>query len=340
VLSSVVTRRALRFYFGLGLTAFACTAVDVTFVDDVDGTGGSGGTQATGVGGTGGQRVVVGAGGAVGGSAGQGGGGEAGMAGQAGAPDDDGCAMGDVGDDCDDEDPCTVDDVCDDGGECHGVALDCDDDNECTADSCDEIGDCVSEPVPDDTPCGDDAQLECDGADRCLAGICDANVAEDDSPCDDGDGQTGADICSSGECSWVPACADGTTGQTFDRMVGCSGIVAWAYRETLCGVGLTPCTAEQWVSRRQGAVPSENYWTADELEWSGNVDACAAWPPGYGSRCSSAYGASPMRVCGAELDAAGNSCQWVGCGLGNESTNDYFGGCGDPNPTAGTLCCW
>lgn len=43
---------------------------------------------------------------------------------------------------CDDGDPCTESDICQDGGECAGVAKDCDDGDPCTEDSCGAGGAC------------------------------------------------------------------------------------------------------------------------------------------------------------------------------------------------------
>jgi len=85
------------------------------------------------------------------------------------------------GEDCDDADPCTEDDVCDGAGGCAGTDKDCDDQNGCTADSCDGFtGDCSNVPLVGE-PC-DDAD-ECTEADACtLLGTCEGVPAVD---CDD-----------------------------------------------------------------------------------------------------------------------------------------------------------
>ena len=81
--------------------------------------------------------------------------------------------------------------------------------------------------------------------------------------------------------------------------------------------------------------PSSNYWTDDNLGYSGSP-YCEATTSNEGN-CSSS-GNMPMRVCTPNGDDHyGNHCNWTGCGL-NTSTNQWFGGCSN-NTTAGTLCC-
>jgi hypothetical protein len=131
-------------------------------------------------------------------------------------------------------------------------------------------------------------------------------------------------------------CASGVTTQNFDPvMAGCAGSVMWADRGTLCGAGRVSCAAAWWTSLRNGAVPTHNYWTADDLAWSGSgTNACAAVTTG-GTACSPG---DPMRVCGSASDPEGNACNWTGCGFGATTPNQYFGGCVN-NHTAGALCC-
>ena len=132
-------------------------------------------------------------------------------------------------------------------------------------------------------------------------------------------------------------CADGTTEQTFGKsIIGCSGTVSYANRNTLCGVGWRPCKAGEWVARSQAIAPTFNYWTDDPLKYAGNSSkSCEASLRANGSSCSPT--SSPMRVCAAETDPLGNRCNWVGCGL-DTTADQFFGGCND-NLTAGALCC-
>ncbi|MEE2961592.1 MAG: hypothetical protein VYA34_12685 [Myxococcota bacterium] len=54
---------------------------------------------------------------------------------------------------CNDENPCTFNDVCQ-AGECVGTAYSCDDEDACTADTCDGAGECLYEDLdcPEDLP--------------------------------------------------------------------------------------------------------------------------------------------------------------------------------------------
>ncbi len=68
---------------------------------------------------------------------------------------------------CDDEDPCTVNDVCR-SGICAGDSAPCDDANECTTDSCDAVSGCLH--VNNTSACDDGN--ECTAADACRDGMC------------------------------------------------------------------------------------------------------------------------------------------------------------------------
>jgi hypothetical protein len=122
------------------------------------------------------------------------------------------------------------------------------------------------------------------------------------------------------------------------RMVGCGGSVTWDQRATLCGPGYSPCKASQWANNAQTweafstlPQPSANYWTDDNLGWSGSG-------PGNCEATTSSNCNAPMRVCTPTgTDNYGNVCNWTGCGL-NTTTNEFFGGCSN-DMTAGTLCC-
>jgi CubicO group peptidase (beta-lactamase class C family) len=132
-----------------------------------------------------------------------------------------------------------------------------------------------------------------------------------------------------------PGCADGSVEQTYKGgMVGCSGTVTWDKRRNLCGGGYRAATANEWLANWGGTVPEHNYWTNEDLQWSGSgPSACSAVHSG-GNPCGSN---SPMRVCTTSgNDAEGNFCNWTICGLDSGPAN-YFGGCVN-NPTAGTLC--
>jgi hypothetical protein len=137
-------------------------------------------------------------------------------------------------------------------------------------------------------------------------------------------------------CCPLIACAGGTNDQQFSAsMVGCAGSVTWDKREYLCAGAWKPCTAKQYVLRRNSVIPDLNYWTDDDLKYEGSSGACWVTKSEKGESCPG----EPMRVCtGVQPDGKGNKCNMVGCGYESASPNQYFGGCSG-NDTAGTLCC-
>ncbi len=80
------------------------------------------------------------------------------------------CVYGDIADNeaCEDGDPCTAKDSCNQGSCAGGVAVDCDDDNVCTDDSCDAQVGCQNDP--NDLPCSDESV--CTVGDQCTDGSC------------------------------------------------------------------------------------------------------------------------------------------------------------------------
>jgi hypothetical protein len=129
---------------------------------------------------------------------------------------------------CDDGDPCTVNDTCDDGT-CGGTAKDCSSlDDQCNLGVCEPgSGDCIQDPSPyNGDPCNDGVLCSvddtcdngaCGGTDKdcislndqCNVGICDAGTGNciqdptpyDGDPCDDGSQGTLNDTCSNGTCT-------------------------------------------------------------------------------------------------------------------------------------------
>jgi hypothetical protein len=75
---------------------------------------------------------------------------------------------------CTDDDACTSGDQCSDGECFSGEPTDCDDSNPCTIDQCDSEGGCYHEAVADETGCGEDLWCE---AGQCVSVMaCDAAV--------------------------------------------------------------------------------------------------------------------------------------------------------------------
>ena len=95
---------------------------------------------------------------------------------------------------CDDLDPCTVEDHCQDSQCVGGGATDCDDGLACTEDACKPDSGCAhvakDASCDDGNPCTDD---RCDAEKGCLA-------TPNTSPCEDGDPCTAGDTCGGGLC--------------------------------------------------------------------------------------------------------------------------------------------
>ncbi len=144
---------------------------------------------------------------------------------------------------CDDNNACTVSDVCT-AGFCSGAVLGCNDENPCTADSCDPTSGCLHTPAIG--PCDDGSA--CTTFDQCVDGACtgkvksceDNNLCTADSceaaigcrnlpaavtDCDDGDACTLSTQCGDGKCQGGIAldCDDGEacTTDTCDKATGC-----------------------------------------------------------------------------------------------------------------------
>ncbi len=106
---------------------------------------------------------------------------------------------------CDDQDPCTADDMCSADFECVGTPIDCDDGNACTDDSCDPVdGMCINEPNTDSCDDGD----ACTENDSCADGEC----AGEEIMCPDGeaclDGDCVAECITADDCDDLDACTD------------------------------------------------------------------------------------------------------------------------------------
>ena len=107
---------------------------------------------------------------------------------------------------CDDDDLCTIDDLCVEGA-CAGSPVVCTDGNPCTEDACDpDTAGCVFLPLDDQSPCGDQGVCvegqcvcvpDCDGM-ECGDDGCDGSCGE----CAEGD------YCAGGACI-TPFCGNG-----------------------------------------------------------------------------------------------------------------------------------
>ncbi len=144
---------------------------------------------------------------------------------------------------CSDGDACTQDVMASEDCIClpsPGPPVDCDDDNPCTLNDCDPVDGCLNTPEPMDWPCMENdvaglcdgngtcdlcAGVVCDAPDQCQedgtcnAGVCEYPDAPDGTTCDDGDPTTNNDECNSGTCEGDP---DPCLGVTCDDSNSCT----------------------------------------------------------------------------------------------------------------------
>lgn len=111
--------------------------------------------------------------------------------------------------DCDDGNPCTIDD-CTDAG-CTHLLDSCDDDDPCTVDVCKSDG-CLHIADPScacktSSDCPEPAWKACTKVSCNDAFQCEYTDAED-LPCDDADPCTEGDVCNEGQCAGEPLCED------------------------------------------------------------------------------------------------------------------------------------
>ncbi|MDP6945392.1 MAG: hypothetical protein QF464_14685, partial [Myxococcota bacterium] len=125
--------------------------------------------------------------------------------------------------DCDGEDPCVTNGVCD-GGVCVGEAVICDDDNLCTTDQCDSEVGCLFSPHSEACDDGD----PCTDTDHCQGGVC-AGTAKD---CNTGN-LCALGTCIEGECFTEPL-HDGQVliGDDFDDLSSLDLPTGWLQEST------------------------------------------------------------------------------------------------------------
>jgi hypothetical protein len=102
---------------------------------------------------------------------------------------------------CDDGDPCTFQDTCDQGT-CQGTPYSCEPGDCELSSNCNGAGGCQGVPVIDGTGCPDEGN-PCTW-DRCVGGICYHTPDEDGTRCDDGNPCTTGGECLDGECVGTP----------------------------------------------------------------------------------------------------------------------------------------
>ncbi len=166
---------------------------------------------------------------------------------------------------CDDDDPCTKSDACQEGV-CSGYALSCDTppnlcfqaqgnclDGECHYDydngtSCTDGDSCTFDDVCLDGSCGG-TQITCDDPPNacyqaqgsCEAGQCTYQY-DDEASCDDGDSCTSGDTCSQGSCAGSTMACDDPPNSCFQSQGSCEdGQCQYAFNTSTCNDG-NSCT--------------------------------------------------------------------------------------------------
>ncbi|MCB9728169.1 MAG: hypothetical protein H6746_06790 [Deltaproteobacteria bacterium] len=212
-----------------------------------------------------------------------------------------------TGQPCDDGDPCSSDDVCD-NGQCSGTVLSCDDGLACTQDLCGPTG---CEHVAIEGLCAIGGACYGNGqtnpADPCQR--CDPTQAQDGwtgaadgTPCDDGDACTTADACKGGVCMSASApCPD--DGDPCTKPTCAGGSCGF---EALSGVACDdgdPCTTGESCTAGVcgGGQPVET----------------AGCQPGEGAPCSYHTDCYPWGVCARRETTGTNVCS-LPCGSAAE----------------------
>ncbi len=196
---------------------------------------------------------------------------------------------------CDDGDMCTEDGRCV-AGECMaGPAVECDDGDDCTTDACDPATGCTADPVADGDPC-DDANA-CTSGDACMAGACTGApvVCDDMDPCTE-------DKCddATGECGSTPA-ADMTPCDNDDACL-----------DSLCMAGV--CTDTTPTD-----CDDDNACTEDACD---PATGCTNDPVADATACDDGDACTETDVCTAGACAG----EALDCDDGNPCTADFCAG--------------
>ena len=256
---------------------------------------------------------------------------------------------------CNDGDPCTKDDGCEDGG-CEGTKVECDDKNPCTDDSCDAKKGCIYTanfaPCEDgdtctlldkcaDASCKAGAPKKCDDGQSCTVDTCDkmkgacvfSALPKEGSSCDaDGSVCTVTDVCKAGKCSAGKAknCDDGN-GCTTDSCGAKLGCLHAANTES-CSDGDGCSLADQCKGKSCVAGKAK---TCDDKEFC-TVDTCEK------KTGNCVFSGLPKQATPCDADGsvctAGDACDGGKCKAGGEKKCDDGNGCTDDACDAKSGC--
>ena len=192
---------------------------------------------------------------------------------------------------CDDDDACTIDDLCL-AGACGSSVVDCNDGNPCTDDLCDSVTGCYctdnTKPCDDgdactvtdicsDKGCVGSGAPSCDDGNPCTADGCASDAGcthtPQAGPCTDGDACTTADACVGGACqSGAPLSCDDGNPCTTD---GCSPAAGCAHGAVADGTSCDDGNACSGTCPGQSPGTLHRYavttaWTDPAVGWAGS----------------------------------------------------------------------
>jgi cytochrome c551/c552 len=156
------------------------------------------------------------------------------------------CFLCIVTEECVDTNPCT-DEVCNHGiCEYSNNSVPCDDNNLCTVNDVCSVGNCIGTHISGCVPCTGEG--ECDDGNPCTEDACVGSVCEHKNntlPCDDGNLCTINDVCSQGECGGdiIPDCEPCETDADCDDGRFCNGVETCD--GSTCLPGTRPCEVGQ-----------------------------------------------------------------------------------------------
>jgi len=205
---------------------------------------------------------------------------------------------------CEDGNPCTVAEICQQGI-CANAKAKCDDGNVCTVESCAADGACNSGPNPQ--------QVSCEGPQPCGGqGVCEGAVCKLAALCNDGNPCT-ADACDQAKgCVHVPQSA------------ACDDSIACTIKDS-CVDGLCKGTA--------GACTDDNPCTTDKCD---PKIGCVG-TPNPGAPCNDGNACSSGEVCTAAGLCKGKASMWmVSHGMGAQTEGRGVAVLGDVAVFAGT----
>ena len=242
--------------------------------------------------------------------------------------------------DCDDGDPCTLDDQCVEGI-CAGIPVQCEDGTDCTSDLCDpDTGSCTFTPNHADCDDGDVCNgvescetgvgcvegvgLECDDGNHCTDDDCGpvgCSYQNNTTDCDDDDACTEGDQCVSGLCvaGLLLDCDDGNpcTDDSCDPQGGCLN----GFNEDACDDG-DVCTHDD-ICQSGSCV-------------SGPLLECDDGNPCTDDSCDSVQGC--LNGNNTEPCNDGNACTVPDLCQDGDCLSGPFLGCDDGNPCTDDGC--